>query len=112
VTYYLLASGGRVVYSSIRSFKADLKHVKPNFLVCVPLVLDTLHSRIMSTIKKARGFKKQLAAWLIDLALIHTRVRHQQIFYLCVCAWGHSTYHEVLCIFLKFCFMYHSFVLL
>jgi long-subunit acyl-CoA synthetase (AMP-forming) len=74
VTYYLLASGGLVTYSSIKNFKADLKTVKPNFLVCVPLVLDTLHSRIMSTIQQAQGLQRSLVTWLLDCAMIHTRV--------------------------------------
>mmetsp|Transcript_25990 Transcript_25990/g.56652 ORF Transcript_25990/g.56652 Transcript_25990/m.56652 type:complete len:725 (+) Transcript_25990:195-2369(+) len=46
-SYYILSHGVKQVYSNIRKFKDDLPHFKPNFFVCVPLVLDTLHSRVM-----------------------------------------------------------------
>eukprot|EP00955_Chlamydomonas_euryale_P066373 359525-Chlamydomonas_euryale.AAC.1 len=34
------------VYSNIRRFKDDLSKYKPDYFVCVPLVLDTLHSKV------------------------------------------------------------------
>ena len=34
------------VYSNIKKFRDDLLVHPPHFFVCVPLVLDTLHSRV------------------------------------------------------------------
>jgi len=34
------------VYSNIKKFREDLTTYPPDFFVCVPLVLDTLHSRV------------------------------------------------------------------
>ena len=34
------------VYSTIKKFRDDLQQFPPDFFVCVPLVLDTLHSRV------------------------------------------------------------------
>ena len=34
------------VYSNIKKFRDDLTAYPPDFFVCVPLVLDTLHSRV------------------------------------------------------------------
>lgn len=75
VSYYIWSCGGRQVHSSIKRFKADLAAVQPNFLVCVPLLLDTLHARIMTTIKKSGEVKAAVAMWLISCAEQHIRVR-------------------------------------
>jgi hypothetical protein len=39
---------GMQVYTNIRNFREDLTRYPPAFFVCVPLVLDTLHSRVRS----------------------------------------------------------------
>lgn len=38
------------VYSSVRKFRDDLGVFPPDHLVCVPLVLDTLRSRVRAFI--------------------------------------------------------------
>lgn len=44
--YYVLSRGAAQVYSSIRHFRDDLGAHPPDYFVCVPLVLDTLHSKV------------------------------------------------------------------
>ena len=34
------------MYSTIKHFREDLTRFPPSFFVCVPLVLDTLHTRV------------------------------------------------------------------
>lgn len=46
VTYYILSSGVRLIYTNIKRFRDDLGRFPPAYFVCVPLVLDTLHSRV------------------------------------------------------------------
>ena len=38
------------VYSNIKKFREDLTTYPPDFFVCVPLVLDTLHSRVRASV--------------------------------------------------------------
>lgn len=46
VTYFIHSRGARVVLSSVRHLREDLPAVAPDHLVCVPLVLDTLHAKV------------------------------------------------------------------
>ncbi|EFN50517.1 hypothetical protein CHLNCDRAFT_139443, partial [Chlorella variabilis] len=43
--YYLFSRGAAQVYSNIRKFREDLTAHPPDYFVCVPLVLDTLHGK-------------------------------------------------------------------
>lgn len=39
------------MYTNIRKFREDLTNYPPHHFVCVPMVLDTLHSRVRSPCK-------------------------------------------------------------
>lgn len=55
-------SGASVAYNSaVTKLKAELKVFQPTVLVCVPLVLETLHRSIMSNYAKIKGGKAILA---------------------------------------------------
>jgi long-chain acyl-CoA synthetase len=43
---YILSAGGQLVHTSIRRVRDDLPALKPDHLVAVPLLLDTLHARV------------------------------------------------------------------
>ena len=73
VSYYILASGASQVYTSIRRFKDDLGVYRPHYLVCVPLVLDTLRSRVLATLKKASFIRRIIAGSLLQVAMACTR---------------------------------------
>ena len=75
VSYHILSRGARQVYSSVKRLKGDLTRVRPNYLVCVPLVLDTLHSRVMEKLQKMGAVRRVLALWLVSMAARHVRVR-------------------------------------
>ena len=75
VSYYLLSQGARQVYSSVKRLKGDLTKFTPNYLVCVPLVLDTLHARVMGSLATKGGFLGALAQWLVARAQEHTQAR-------------------------------------
>lgn len=56
-------SGASVAYNSaVTKLKAELKIFKPTVLVCVPMVLETLHRSIMANYAKIKGGKALLAA--------------------------------------------------
>lgn len=46
VSYHVHSRAGVLVFSLIRTAAADLTAHKPDHFVCVPLILDTLHSRV------------------------------------------------------------------
>jgi long-subunit acyl-CoA synthetase (AMP-forming) len=75
VMYYLLSQGAKLVYSTIKRLKEDLATVKPDYLVCVPVLLDTLHVRIMTRLSKMHGLLKGLVLGLVSVAQAHVRVR-------------------------------------
>lgn len=51
--YYVASRGAAAVHSNVRRFRDDLGTYPPDYLVCVPLVLDTLYSRVMAKLKSA-----------------------------------------------------------
>ena len=75
VAYHVLSRGATQVYSNIRSFRDDLTVYTPDYLVCVPLVLETLRSRVLGTLKKASALRRTLAMSLLAAATAYTRAR-------------------------------------
>ena len=75
VAYHILSRGASIVYTNIRNFRDDLTTYPPDHLVCVPLVLDTLRSRVMATLKKASTIRRALALTLLSAAIAYTRLR-------------------------------------
>lgn len=73
--YYILSCGATQVYSNIRSFRTDLTAYPPDYFVCVPLVLDTLHSKVLHTLKKASAVRRGLALGLLAAAGAYVRAQ-------------------------------------
>jgi hypothetical protein len=46
VGYHLFRAGARLVFTSIKRFRDDLTAHPPDHFVCVPLVLDTLYTKV------------------------------------------------------------------
>ena len=44
--YFIYSCGMKQVYTSIRRFREDLTKFPPQFFVCVPLVIDTLQTKV------------------------------------------------------------------
>lgn len=73
VAYYLLSRGGQLVHTSVKRLKQDLARLRPDYLVCVPLLLTTLHSRVMATLHKLEGVKGELVRMLLKQAETHVK---------------------------------------
>lgn len=73
--YYLFSRGAAQVYSNIRKFREDLTAHPPDYFVCVPLVLDTLHGKVMATLKKSSAVRRALALGLLAAAAAYVRAR-------------------------------------
>ena len=77
--YYCLSRGTTLIYTNLRNFKTDLIKYKPNYLIAVPRLYETLYKGIMSQIKQQSLFKQKL----INLFLSITKFYKQnlQLFY-------------------------------
>ncbi len=66
VEYLILSAGCTMVYSSVRTFAADLQQYKPTIVATVPRLWESMYTKINSTLekqdpKKAKIFKKLVA---------------------------------------------------
>ncbi|KAJ9507060.1 hypothetical protein QJQ45_004659 [Haematococcus lacustris] len=71
--YYIFSRGGLQVITTIRKFRDDLTAFPPDHLVCVPLVLDTLHARVMQRLRSAPLLRRQLASLLLAVSTAYVR---------------------------------------
>ena len=46
--YFIYSCGMKQVYTNIRRFREDLTKFPPQYFVCVPLVIDTLQTKVGS----------------------------------------------------------------
>ena len=67
--YFALSCGIKQVYTSVAKFRQDLQRMPPEIFVTVPLVLDTLYSKVMQTLAKdPSALKKALAFGFLALS--------------------------------------------
>eukprot|EP00798_Chlamydomonas_sp_ICE-L_P017421 gene17421-23723_t len=73
--YFMFSHGLRVVFTSIPRFSQDLAKYTPNHFVSVPLVLDTLHSRVMKKLKAMPAPRMKIAMMLVAASLAYVRAK-------------------------------------
>ena len=66
--YFLLSQGCRLVYTNLRSFKQDLKEQKPNYMVGVPRLWESLYDGIQKQLATQSPSKKKLIAFFLKLS--------------------------------------------
>jgi long-chain acyl-CoA synthetase len=66
--YVVLSCGGCLVYSSIKTFAADLEKYRPTLLVTVPRLWESLYARITSAIEKEGGAKARLFPAMVRIS--------------------------------------------
>lgn len=67
--YYISSCGGCLVFTNIRNMKKDLQKYALDHFVCVPLILDTLYSRILATMtKNVPAIRRLVATFLLHAA--------------------------------------------
>ncbi len=70
INYYFQITGVSVYYAeSLGSIGNNLMEIKPNVLIAVPRVLETIYDRIIGKGKDLTGVKKQLFFWAVNLGL-------------------------------------------
>ncbi|GLC36919.1 hypothetical protein PLESTB_000178300 [Pleodorina starrii] len=74
-SYFVLGSGGHQVYTNIRRLRDDLTVFPPDHFVCVPLVLDTLHSRVRQRLAAGPAHRAAIASALLAVGAAYVRAR-------------------------------------
>ncbi len=66
--YVVLARGGCLVYSSIKTFSADLVKYRPTLLVTVPRLWESLYGKVNAAVAKEGGLKARLFPLLVRVS--------------------------------------------
>ncbi|KAG2495193.1 hypothetical protein HYH03_006799 [Edaphochlamys debaryana] len=74
-SYYVLHEGAQQTYTNVRRLRDDLTAFPPDHLVCVPLVLDTLHSRVRQKLATASAARAAIATALLAAGAAYVRAR-------------------------------------
>ncbi|WP_199320436.1 long-chain fatty acid--CoA ligase [Leptolyngbya sp. FACHB-261] len=64
--YFLLSCGCTQIYTSIRHIKADLKQYKPNYMVAVPRIWETIYEGAQKNLREQTGAKGRLVQTLLQ----------------------------------------------
>ena len=73
--YIALAKGSCLVYSSIRTFAADLESYKPTLVATVPRIWESLYSKITAGLKKKDPKKARIFNLLVRVSAAYRRNR-------------------------------------
>ncbi|WP_027370730.1 AMP-dependent synthetase/ligase [Desulfovermiculus halophilus] len=73
--YIALAHGCCLVYSSVRTFAADLATYRPTVVATVPRVWEALYTKVNSTLKKSSPRQARLFSYLVNIAAAFRRNR-------------------------------------
>lgn len=63
--YYLLSQGCTQIYTSIRYFKQDLKKFKPQYMISVPRLWESLYESIQKQFREQSEIKQKLVNFLL-----------------------------------------------
>jgi long-chain acyl-CoA synthetase len=77
VEYMAMAKGCCQVYSSLRTFAADLERYQPTMVATVPRLWESLYSRINAALKKESPRKQKLFGLLVSLSAAYRRHRRR-----------------------------------
>ncbi|BAY40900.1 putative long-chain-fatty-acid--CoA ligase [Nostoc sp. NIES-2111] len=68
VEYYLLSQGCTQVYTNLRSVKADLKQYKPNYMVAVPRLWESIYEGVQKQFREQPANKQRLIKFLLGMS--------------------------------------------
>ncbi|KAI8538130.1 hypothetical protein RHMOL_Rhmol09G0078700 [Rhododendron molle] len=73
--YFIFTYGIELVYTTVKYLKEDLRRYQPNYLVSVPLVLETLYNGIQKQISTSSTARKLVALFFIKISLTYMDVK-------------------------------------
>lgn len=73
--YFIFTYGIEQVYTTVKYLKEDLRRYQPNYLVTVPLVLETLYNGIQKQICTSSTVRKLVALFFIKISLTYMGIK-------------------------------------
>jgi long-chain acyl-CoA synthetase len=73
--YWTLARGVTMVYSSLKSFKNDLKRWKPQFIIAVPRLFESIYTGAQQSFAAQTSTKRKLIAAFKALSMLHMKAK-------------------------------------
>jgi len=73
--YFCLSRGARIIYSNVKNFKNDLVKYKPNFLIAVPRLFETIYKSAQQNFKAQTAFKQKLVAIFTAVSMLYVKFR-------------------------------------
>ncbi|MDZ8189699.1 MAG: long-chain fatty acid--CoA ligase [Nostoc sp. ChiSLP02] len=68
VEYYLLSQGCTQVYTNLRSVKGDLRQFKPNYMVGVPRLWESIYEGVQKQFREQPASKQRLIKFLLGIS--------------------------------------------
>ncbi|MDZ8108381.1 MAG: long-chain fatty acid--CoA ligase [Nostoc sp. DedQUE12a] len=75
VEYYLLSQGCTQVYTNLRSVKADLRQFKPNYMVGVPRLWESIYEGVQKQFREQPANKQRLIKFLLGISEKYIKAR-------------------------------------
>jgi long-chain acyl-CoA synthetase len=75
VEYYLLSQGCTQVYTNLRSVKGDLRQFKPNFMVGVPRLWESIYEGVQKQFREQPANKQRLINFLLGMSEKYIKAR-------------------------------------
>jgi long-chain acyl-CoA synthetase len=66
--YFLLSQGCTQIYTNLRSVKGDLKKFKPNYMVAVPRLWESIYEGVQKQFREQPAKKQSLVKFLLEMS--------------------------------------------
>ncbi|MFO5439569.1 MAG: AMP-binding protein, partial [Dolichospermum sp.] len=66
--YFLLSQGCTQIYTNLRSVKGDLKKFKPNYMIAVPRLWESIYEGVQKQFREQPAKKQKLVKFLLEIS--------------------------------------------
>ncbi|ALB39460.1 MULTISPECIES: long-chain fatty acid--CoA ligase [Nostocales] len=73
--YFLLSQGCTQIYTNLRSVKGDLKKFKPNYMIAVPRLWESIYEGVQKQFREQPAKKQSLVKFLLDMSQKYVEAR-------------------------------------
>jgi long-chain acyl-CoA synthetase len=73
--YFLLSQGCTQIYTNLRSVKGDLKKFKPNYMIAVPRLWESIYEGVQKQFREQPAKKQSLVKFLLEMSQKYIEAR-------------------------------------
>ncbi|KHG41649.1 MULTISPECIES: long-chain fatty acid--CoA ligase [Aphanizomenon] len=73
--YFLISQGCTQIYTNLRSVKNDLKKFKPNYMIAVPRLWESIYEGVQKQFREQPAKKQSLVKFLLDMSQKYVEAR-------------------------------------